>query len=154
MIIIGIDPGSRITGYGIIESNGRTHKHLASGCIKLGNKDFPLRLKDIFINLNQIIQLYQPTKAAIEQVFTHKNSNSAIKLGQARGAAITALAMNDIEIVEYSPRGIKQAITGYGAADKKQVQFMVKALLKLKGELQADTADALAIALYAAYMNN
>ena len=149
--ILGIDPGSRTTGFGIINSDGNKHQYLASGCIKLTQTEFPLRLRQIFVALSEIITTYNPQKAAIEQVFMHTNANSALKLGLARGAAITALVVNDIPVAEYSPRQIKQAIVGYGAASKAQVQHMVKSLLKLTGEIQEDAADALAIALYHAH---
>lgn len=147
-IILGIDPGSRTTGFGVIASNGNKHKYIASGCIKLIPKEFPLRLRQIFIGISEIITTYNPQQAAIEQVFMHTNANSALKLGLARGAAITALVVKDIVVAEYSARQIKQAIVGYGAASKAQIQHMVKTLLKLSGDIQEDAADALAIALY------
>jgi len=151
-IILGIDPGSRTTGFGVINSNGNNHEYLTSGCIKLVQTVFPLRLKQIFLGINHIITTYNPEQAAIEEVFIHANANSALKLGLARGAAITALVTKDISVAEYSAREIKQAIVGYGAASKTQVQHMVKNLLKLKGEIQEDAADALAIALYHAHL--
>jgi crossover junction endodeoxyribonuclease RuvC len=151
-IILGIDPGSRTTGFGVIRSNGNKHEYLSSGCIKLTQTEFPLRLRQIFVALNEIINTYNPQKAAIEQVFMHTNANSALKLGLARGAAITALVVKDIPVAEYSARQIKQAIVGYGAATKAQVQHMVKILLNLTGEIQEDAADALAIALYHAHL--
>lgn len=146
-IIIGVDPGSRITGFGIIESNSLKHKYIASGSIKVSNKDFPERLEQIFTGLSEIIYKYQPQYAAVEQVFMHVNANSALKLGQARGAAITALVNNNISVAEYSARQIKQAVVGFGAAGKNQVQSMVKLILNLDGELQEDAADALGAAL-------
>lgn len=149
--ILGIDPGSRNTGFGLISSDGTKHKYIVSGCIKVASTNFPLRLRQIFSGITEIITTYNPQKAAIEQVFMHVNANSALKLGLARGAAITALAIKDIEVVEYSPRQIKQAIVGYGGASKAQVKHMVKALLKLSGEIQEDASDALAIALYHAH---
>ena len=152
-IIIGIDPGSRTTGFGVISSDGNKHKYLTSGCIKLVQTEFPLRLRQIFIGINELITAYNPEKAAIEQVFIHTNASSALKLGLARGAAITALVVKDIPVAEYSAREIKQAIVGYGAASKTQVQHMVKILLKLTGEIQEDAADALAIALYHAHLS-
>jgi crossover junction endodeoxyribonuclease RuvC len=152
-IILGIDPGSRITGFGVISSDGNKHEYLTSGCIKLTQTEFPLRLRQIFVALSEIINTYNPQKAAIEQVFMHTNANSALKLGLARGAAITALVVKDIPVAEYSARQIKQAIVGYGAATKAQVQHMVKILLNLTGEIQEDAADALAIALYHAHLS-
>jgi crossover junction endodeoxyribonuclease RuvC len=147
MIILGIDPGSIKTGFGLIQSDGNQHKYIASGCIRIAGKDFPKRLQQIFTDITEIIKTYQPHKAAIEQVFMHINANSALKLGQARGAAITALVAQNLPVAEYSARQIKQAIVGYGAATKTQIQHMVKKLLNLKGEIAEDAADALAIAL-------
>jgi crossover junction endodeoxyribonuclease RuvC len=149
--ILGIDPGSRNTGFGVISSDGNKHKYIVSGCIKLAQIEFPLRLRQIFVGISEIITTYNPQKAAIEQVFIQVNANSALKLGLARGAAITAMAVKDIEIAEYSPRQIKQAIVGYGGASKSQVKHMVKSLLKISGEIQEDASDALAIALYHAH---
>jgi crossover junction endodeoxyribonuclease RuvC len=146
-IIIGIDPGSRITGFGIIESNGLKHKYITSGCIRVSNKKFPERLQQIFTDLCAVIQQHKPQQAAIEQVFMHINANSALKLGQARGAATTALVNNDLPVAEYSARQIKQAVVGFGAASKTQVQHMVKLILNLDGDIQEDAADALGAAL-------
>jgi len=144
MIIIGIDPGSRITGYGIIRTEGNNHIHIDSGCIRITADNPGTRLQQIYTGLKTIIQNHQPIEAAIEQVFMHQNPGSALKLGQARGAAIVALAL---PIAEYSARQVKQSVVGYGAAKKEQVQHMVKQLLNLKETLQADAADALAVAL-------
>jgi crossover junction endodeoxyribonuclease RuvC len=144
MIIIGIDPGSRITGYGVIRLLGNQSQHITSGCIRVTAVDVSSRLLQIFTGLQKIIQQYQPTEAAIEQIFMHQNPGSALKLGQARGAAMVALAM---PVAEYSARQVKQSVVGYGAAKKEQVQHMVSRLLNLSGKLQADTADALAVAL-------
>ena len=143
-IIIGIDPGSRHTGYGIIRVIGSQTTYLNSGCIHLTGIELPQRLQKIFANLQAVVQHYQPEEAAIEQVFMHENASSALKLGQARGAAIVALT---IPVAEYSARQVKQSIVGYGAAKKEQVQHMVGKLLNIKEQLQADEADALAIAL-------
>lgn len=148
-IIIGIDPGSTRTGYGLIRLQDRQHIYLSSGHIELTSYPTCERLRQIFLNLQEIIQIYQPHEAAIEQVFMHVNPNSALKLGQARGAAIVALNMS---ITEYSARQVKKSIVGNGAADKEQVQFMVKRLLNIKHALQADAADALAIAICHAQM--
>jgi crossover junction endodeoxyribonuclease RuvC len=145
-IIIGIDPGSRLTGYGIIRAEGNQSIYLASGCLQLAGVDVSSRLQRIFSGLQEIILQHQPHEAAIEQVFMHANPNSALKLGQARGAAIVALGLG-MPIAEYSARQVKQAMVGYGAAKKDQVQHMVKRLLNLSRKLQADEADALAIAL-------
>lgn len=147
MIIMGLDPGSRITGYGLIHSCGAKQQYIASGAIHLGQGQFSDRLRTLYDALQQLIARYQPQSAAIEQVFLQYNPSVAIKLGQARGSAMTALAIHDIKIAEYSPRQIKQAVVGYGNSTKSQVQHMVKRLLKLPGEPVVDAADALAVAL-------
>jgi len=152
MRILGIDPGSRITGIGIIESNGRHSKHVFSTCIRLGNEAFPIRLGKIYQEIELIIREFQPQQMAIEDVFLSNNPSSAIKLGQARGAAICATVMQSIPVFEYSAREIKQAVVGKGNADKSQVQHMVKLLLNLQGKIQSDTADGLAIALSHAHV--
>lgn len=143
-IIIGIDPGSRKTGYGLIRVEARRTVHVAHGCLALKGETLAERLQQIYTGLRELIQQFQPQEAAIEQVFMQENPNSALKLGQARGAALVALGM---PAVEYSARSIKQAIVGYGAASKDQVQQMVKRLLKVPEKIQSDAADALAIAL-------
>ena len=145
--ILGIDPGSRITGYGVIETNGTAIRYIASGCIRMQSEGFPQRLKQIFDGVTEIIALYQPQHMAIEQVFMHKNPDSALKLGQARGAAICATMNQDLQVFEYSAREVKQILVGKGNADKQQVQYMVKILLALQGDMQIDASDALAIAL-------
>ena len=152
MRILGIDPGSRITGIGIIESDGRYSKHIFSTCIRLGNDSFPNRLGKIYKEVELIIREYQPQQMAIEDVFLAKNPSSALKLGQARGAAICATVIQCIPVYEYSAREIKQAVVGKGNADKLQIQQMVKILLNLQGKIQEDTADGLAIALSHAHI--
>lgn len=147
MRILGIDPGSRLTGYGIIDRSGREFNYVASGCIRIEADYFPDRLQQIFNGLIQIVELYQPDVMAIEQVFMHKNADSALKLGQARGAAICAVQTKNLPVFEYAARQVKQAIVGKGNADKLQVQHMVKILLNLHGQLQLDASDALALAL-------
>jgi crossover junction endodeoxyribonuclease RuvC len=149
--IIGIDPGSRRTGYGVIRVEGNRHIYLTSGYLDLTSYPTCERLRQIFLGLKQIIESYQPQEAAIEQVFMHENPNSALKLGQARGAAIVAL---DMRVAEYSARQVKKSVVGHGAAGKEQVQFMVQRLLNLTGTLQTDAADALAIALCHAHARN
>jgi crossover junction endodeoxyribonuclease RuvC len=144
MVIIGIDPGSRITGYGLIRVEGNQTFYLASGCIRITEENPGARLQQIHAGLKLIVQQHQPIEAAIEQIFVHQNPGSALKLGQARGAAIVAL---ELPVAEYSARQVKQSVVGYGAARKEQVQHMVRQILKLKERLQADAADALAIAL-------
>ncbi len=146
-IILGIDPGSRITGYGVIDSDGFKDKYIASGCIRATSKEFAKHLQQIFSGITEVINVYKPHKTAIEQVFMHINANSALKLGRAQGAAITALVAHNLSVAEYSARQVKQAVVGYGAASKSQVQHMVKVLLDLKGKAQEDAADALAVAL-------
>lgn len=146
-IILGIDPGSIIMGYGIIQQEGQKVAYIASGCIKIGNQDWPGRLRSIFQDLTQIIAQYKPQQVAIEKVFVHKNASSALKLGQARGVAMVAAACQDLSIDEYSARQVKQAVVGYGNAEKLQVQHMIKAMLNLNATPAADAADALAVAL-------
>ncbi|MGZ5000740.1 MAG: crossover junction endodeoxyribonuclease RuvC [Methylomonas sp.] len=145
--ILGIDPGSRITGYGVVESTPRGLRYIASGCIRVKAEDFPERLKQIFDGVSQVIELYQPQQMAIEQVFMHKNADSALKLGQARGAAICATMNQRLPVFEYAARQVKQALVGKGSAEKAQVQHMVKILLSIQGEMQIDASDALAISL-------
>jgi len=146
-IILGIDPGSRKTGFGIIDQQGDKFQYVTSGVIRLSEKYLPQRLKIIFDNMSEIIDTYGPTQMAIEQVFMGKNAGSALKLGQARGAAIVAAVNLDLPVSEYSALQIKQAVVGTGAADKEQVQHMVKLLLRLPAKPQEDAADALACAL-------
>jgi crossover junction endodeoxyribonuclease RuvC len=152
--IIGIDPGSRQTGIGVIESDGQRTQHIFHTCLRLGDAAFPERLGTIFTELTAVIRQYQPTEMAIENVFVSNNAASALKLGQARGAAICAGITSGLSVAEYSPKEIKQATVGKGGADKAQVQHMVKFLLGLHGRLQADAADALAIALCHAHTSH
>ncbi len=151
MIILGIDPGSITCGYGIVRHTGRpagkSATYIASGCIKVGKQAWPERLRHIYQDLTQIIQRYKPDQVAIESVFVHKNASSALKLGQARGAAIVAAACQDLLVAEYSARAVKLAVVGYGNAAKIQVQHMVKAILNLPAAPCSDAADALAVAL-------
>ncbi|GLP96160.1 crossover junction endodeoxyribonuclease RuvC [Paraferrimonas sedimenticola] len=146
-IILGIDPGSRITGYGVIKVQGKLTEYLGSGCIRTGDGPLPERLDVIFRGVSELIQQYQPDEFAIEQVFMAKNPDSALKLGQARGAAIVAASQAKLPVSEYAARLIKQALTGTGGADKVQVQHMVTHILRLPAKPQADAADALAVAL-------
>lgn len=146
-IILGIDPGSRITGYGIISSNGVRHQYIASGCIATQEKNFAQRLVQIFTGITEVIQLYKPQQVAVEEVFVNKNVMSALKLGQARGVAIVAAANHALPLAEYSTRFVKQTVVGTGGADKTQVQYMVKCLLNLAGKIAPDAADALAVAI-------
>lgn len=147
-IILGIDPGSRITGYGVIAAAGREWRYLDSGCIRMQTEDtLPERVKTIFMGLSELIRQWQPTQASVEQVFLSNNADSALKLGQARGAALAALGAQDIPVSEYTARQIKLAVVGTGGAEKTQVQHMVMRLLQLEKAPQADAADALAAAL-------
>ncbi len=146
--ILGIDPGSRITGFGIIDVQGQKNTHVHSGCIRTSkDSEFSTRLKEIFIEVSVLMEKYQPQELAIEKVFMNKNADSALKLGQARGAAMVAAMQGDLEVFEYSPNRIKQSIVGRGHADKSQVQHMIKMLLLLAKAPQEDQADALAVAV-------
>ena len=145
--ILGIDPGSRMTGYGIIEVQGGRTVYIASGCVRMADEDFPQRLRTIFEGLGEVVDRYRPTATAIEKVFVQRNVDSALKLGQARGAAICAVVSRSLPIAEYSPTQIKQALVGRGAAAKEQVKHMVKILLQIDESPQEDAADALACAL-------
>ncbi len=146
-IILGIDPGSRITGYGMIKTEKNQHHYLDGGYIQVKGEDLSTRLHCIYDHIARLVQQYQPDTAAIEQVFMHRNPGSALKLGQARGAAILGAAVHGVAMAEYSARQVKQAVVGYGAADKAQVQTMVRCLLNLSELPQSDMADALAIAI-------
>ncbi len=147
MRILGIDPGSRLTGYGIIEIVPNGYRYVTSGALKIQADDFPRKLKQIFDGILQLVEIYKPEQMAIEQVFMSKNADSALKLGHARGAAICAVQMKDIPVFEYAARQVKQAIVGKGSADKLQVQQMVKLLLNIQGTMQIDASDALGIAI-------
>lgn len=147
MIFLGIDPGSRITGYGVINSINGKNEYIASGCIRIREGELADRLQQVYAGVTEIIDRYLPQEFAIEQVFMARNADSALKLGQARGVAIVAAANQSLPVYEYSARKVKQSVVGSGAADKTQVQHMVARLLKLPGLPQADAADALAIAL-------
>lgn len=146
-LILGIDPGSRKTGFGIINYVSGRSEYITSGVIRLPEGELAPRLKIIFDSVTELVQQHCPAELAIEQVFMAKSAGSALKLGQARGAAIVACAALDMEVSEYSARQIKQSVVGTGAADKGQVQHMVKVLLKLPAAPQEDAADALAAAL-------
>lgn len=147
-IILGIDPGSNITGYGVIHSEKNKHRYLDCGIIRVKHSNFAAQLQQIYSGISKIVTLYQPDEVAVEQVFVNINVNSALKLGQARGAAIVAASANEqIKFAEYSSRQVKQAVVGYGAATKVQVQHMIKALLQLSEAPSEDAADALAVAL-------
>ncbi|MGH8197303.1 MAG: crossover junction endodeoxyribonuclease RuvC [Steroidobacteraceae bacterium] len=145
--ILGLDPGSRITGYGVVDAGRSGVRYVASGCIRVGNGAMPARLLEIQRHVAELVDSYTPGEIAIERVFMHRNPDSALKLGQARGAALCGACHAGAPVFEYAPRAVKQTITGTGAAEKGQVQHMIKALLALQGRLSGDAADALAIAL-------
>ena len=151
--ILGIDPGSRITGYGLVEATGADVRFLDCGLIQAGGDDFAARLKRIFDGIGKIVAEHAPTELAIEKVFVHRNATSALKLGQARGAALLAAATRELAVFEYSPNEIKQAVTGRGHAGKEQIQHMIRVLLQLKEAPAADAADALAVAVCHAHVS-
>ena len=146
--ILGIDPGLRITGFGVIEKTGQKLTYVASGCVRSNEKDaLPQRLKTLLDGIGEVVSSYTPTEAAIEKVFVNVNPQSTLLLGQARGAAISALVLADLRVAEYTALQIKQAVVGHGKAAKDQVAHMVTRLLQLPGEPSADAADALACAI-------
>jgi crossover junction endodeoxyribonuclease RuvC len=152
--ILGIDPGSQRTGVGIIDVDaaGRTtHVHHAP-LLLLGEGDFAQRLKRLLHGLSEVIEAHRPDEVAIERVFLARNADSALKLGHARGAAICAVVLRDLPMHEYAAKEIKLAVVGTGGADKQQIQHMVGLMLGLGGKLQADAADALAVAITHAHV--
>ena len=146
-LVLGIDPGSRRTGYGLLAVRDRSVEYLASGCIKAEIGDMPQRLGIIYRGVSELIDQFNPTELAIEEVFLAKNASSALKLGQARGVAIAAAVAGELPVHEYAAKRVKQSLVGTGRGSKEQVAHMVRILLKLPGAPQADAADALAIAL-------
>jgi crossover junction endodeoxyribonuclease RuvC len=144
--ILGIDPGSRVTGYGIVEIVGALTRPIAWGGIRTTGEHGE-RLKQIFVGVSELVADHAPDEIAIERVFVNRNPDSALKLGQARAAALCATFARDIPVHEYAAREVKKAITGAGGAEKSQVETMIRVLLGLRGKLQADAADALAIAV-------
>lgn len=146
-LVLGIDPGSRVTGYGLIDVQGNRLSYVDSGCIRTEGGALPARLKKIFDGLSRLVETHRPTQVAIEEIFVGRNAASALKLGQARGTAMAACLQSKLEVSEYSARQVKQAVVGTGAAQKGQVQHMVKALLGISGTLAEDAADALAVAI-------
>jgi crossover junction endodeoxyribonuclease RuvC len=145
--ILGIDPGSRVTGYGIINMERGQARHVADGCIRTPAGDLAERLRSIFEGLSAVIVTYQPAEMAVEKVFVNRNADSALKLGQARGAAIAAGACHGLPVFEFTPAEVKKAVVGMGRAEKVQIQHMVSVLLNLRGGTQSDAADALAVAI-------
>ena len=145
--VLGIDPGSRVTGYGILESSKAGFVYIESGCIRPRKGLFLERLGEIYRGVDELIRQHAPSEVAIEEVFLASNPASALKLGQARGAAIAAAVAHGLPVSEYAARRVKQAVVGTGRAGKEQVQHMVRVLLTLPGTPSADAADALAIAI-------
>lgn len=150
--ILGIDPGSRITGFGVIDVSAAGTVFVDSGCIRIGTGEVTERLRRLHESLSAIIHETTPDEVAIEQVFVSRNASSALKLGQARGVAICVAALAGLPVAEYAATRIKQAVVGSGRADKAQVQHMVRVLLRLAGRVQADAGDALGVALCHAHM--
>lgn len=147
-VVLGIDPGSRITGYGVVAHTAGQLQYIDSGCIRTADaSDWPERLRLIYAGLDDIITAFQPQQAGIEQVFMARNADSALKLGQARGVAMLACSLRGLTVAEYSARQVKQAVVGTGGAAKTQVQAMMMHLLGLSRAPQSDAADALAIAV-------
>lgn len=148
MRILGIDPGTSLTGYGIIDVEGNRLRHIDSGVISTKSKDpLPIRLQTIYDGLREILDQYLPACVAVEQVFMAKNPRAALTLGHSRGVALLAGIHSDLPVSEYSALQVKSAVVGYGRADKQQVQHMVKALLNLPEVAQEDASDALAVAI-------
>lgn len=145
--VLGIDPGSRRTGYGVIEVEGDVLRYVASGCITAAEGEFTARLAEIYRGVDEVIATHKPSEMAVEAVFLARNPQSALKLGQARGVAIAAAVGAALPVREYAARAVKQAVAGSGGATKAQVGYMVRALLRLPAVPPADAADALAVAI-------
>jgi crossover junction endodeoxyribonuclease RuvC len=146
--ILGIDPGSRATGYGVIEEGKNGHlRFLSCGVVRTRSDSLSVRLNEIYSGLCEVISEFAPQEAAIEDVFVSVNPRAALKLGQARGVAVVASMQHNLKVFEYSPRHVKQGVVGYGQASKEQVQQMVRVLLQLSAMPSADASDALALAL-------
>jgi crossover junction endodeoxyribonuclease RuvC len=145
--VLGIDPGSQCTGFGVLDVAGPRLIYVASGVIRTPQGDFASRLCEIFTGVRSVVAQYRPQEIAIEKVFVNRNPDSALKLGQARGAAICGTAEANAVVFEYATRQIKQAVVGSGGAEKAQVQLMMRSLLRLEGAVAADAADALAAAV-------
>jgi len=152
--ILGIDPGSVITGYGVVDSDGIRDFHIANGSLRIKGDSLPQKLGFILTEVSALIEQWQPAEVAIESVFVSKNPMSALKLGQARGAAICAAVQLGLPVYEYAPKAIKQAAVGYGGADKEQMQEMIRLLLSLKTLPKPDAADALAVAICHAHIGS
>lgn len=145
--ILGIDPGLRVTGFGLLDKTGQQLGYVASGCIKTPDGELAPRLKVILESLREVILQHRPQQVVVEKVFVNSNPQSTLLLGQARGAAICAAVMADLPVAEYTALQVKQAVVGNGHAEKEQVQDMVQRLLKLNGTPSPDAADALACAI-------
>lgn len=145
--ILGVDPGSRLTGYGVIDVQSGALRYVASGCIDTSKGVFTKRLAGIYRGIEAVIAEHEPDEFVIEEVFVARNPQSALKLGQARGVAIAAAVNAELPVSEYAARLVKQAVVGTGSATKAQVQYMVRALLALSAEPASDAADALAVAI-------
>src|SRR5215471_16916784 len=144
--ILGLDPGSQRTGFGVIECHGSDYRHVAHGCIAVAGLEMATRLRRIFESLQALISEHDPGEIAVERVFVNRNVESALKLGQARGAALCAVPQGT-PVFEYAPRAIKLAVVGSGAAEKSQVSHMITTLLRLSGRIGPDASDALAVAV-------
>jgi crossover junction endodeoxyribonuclease RuvC len=144
--ILGLDPGSRRTGYGLVDCEGAESVHVAHGCVAPREQSAAGRLRAIFEAVEALIASHRPDEIAVERVFVNRNVDSALKLGQARGAALSAVPRS-ISVYEYAPRAVKLAVVGFGAADKRQVAHMMQALLGLSAGLAYDASDALAVAV-------
>ncbi len=144
--VLGLDPGSLNTGFGIVDVDGPNLRWVAHGAIQVKGEDFVVRLRRIHAELVALLERYQPHEVAVERVFVNRNVDSALKLGQARGAALAAVPAS-VDVFEYAPRAVKLSVVGAGSAEKQQVQHMVMQLVALEGRLKADAADALAIAI-------
>jgi crossover junction endodeoxyribonuclease RuvC len=145
--VLGIDPGSQRTGFGVVDATGARLTYVASGVIRTTQGEFAARLCEIFRCMRTIVAQYRPQEIAIEKVFVNRNPDSALKLGQARGAAICGTAESNADVFEYATRQIKQAVVGSGGAEKAQVQLMMRSILKIESPVPADAADALAAAV-------
>ena len=145
--ILGLDPGLRVTGFGLIDTLGQQLRYVASGCIKTADGELPGRLKTLLDGVREVIQTYQPDQVAVEKVFVNVNPQSTLLLGQARGAVICGAVSCDLPVLEYTALQVKQAVVGHGKAHKEQVQHMVQRLLSLSDIPQSDAADALACAI-------
>ena len=147
LTILGIDPGSQVTGFGVIVVEGKALRYLASGCIRTRGGELAERLRIIFEGATRLVEEYRPDEVSVERVFVNRNVDSALKLGHARAAALCGTFLHAVPVHEYAAREIKLAVTGSGAAEKVQVAHMVRRLLAVDGPLASDAADALAVAI-------